>query len=72
MISDVDYSGSESIRQLHEELKKRGVVLVLSDVRDQVMQQLEQDTIIDLIGRDNVFDSFRDAVVAYQKINEGA
>jgi SulP family sulfate permease len=72
MISDVDYSGSESIRQLHEELKKRGVVLVLSDVRDQVMQQLEQDTIIDLIGRDYVFDSFRDAVVAYQKVNEGA
>jgi SulP family sulfate permease len=72
MISDVDYSGSESIKQLHEELKKRGVVLVLSDVRDQVMQQLEQDTIIDLIGKDNVFDSFRDAVVAYQKVNEGA
>jgi SulP family sulfate permease len=72
MISDIDYSGSESIRQLHEELKKRGIVLVLSDVRDQVMQQLERDKFIDLIGKDHVFDSFRDAVVAYQKINEGA
>jgi len=36
------------------------------------MQQLEQDTIIDLIGKDKVFDSFRDAVVAYQKVNKGA
>ena len=72
MISDVDYSGSESIRQLHEELKKRGIVLVLSDVRDQVMQQLERDNFIDLIGKDHVFDSFRDVVVAYQKVNEGA
>jgi MFS superfamily sulfate permease-like transporter len=72
MISDVDYSGSESIRQLHEELKKRGIVLVLSDVRDQVMQQLERDKFIDLIGKDHVFDSFRDVVVAYQKVNEGA
>jgi sulfate permease, SulP family len=69
MISDLDYSGSESVKQLHEELKKRGVVLVLSDVRDQVMQQLEQDTIIDLIERDNVFDSFRDVVAAYQKVH---
>jgi MFS superfamily sulfate permease-like transporter len=72
MISDVDYSGSESIRQLHAELKKRGVVLVLSDVRDQVMQQLERDTFIELIGKDHVFDSFRDAVEAYQKAHGGS
>jgi SulP family sulfate permease len=72
MIGDIDYSGSESIRQLHEELKKRGIVLVLSDVRDQVMQQLERDKFIDLIGKDHVFDSFFDVVVAYQKVNEGA
>jgi len=72
MISDVDYSGSESIRQLHEELKKRGIVLVLSDVRDQVMQQLERDKFIDLVGKDHIFDSFRDVLVAYQKVNEGA
>ena len=71
MIGDIDYSGSESIRQLHEELKKRDIVLVLSDVREQVMQQLERDKFIDLIGKDHVFDSFFDVVVAYQKVNEG-
>ena len=72
MISDIDYSGSESVRQLHDELKKRGVTLVLSDVQDQVMQQLEQDKLIDLIGKDHVFDSFRDAVVAFQKLPGGS
>ena len=72
MIGDIDYSGSESVRHLHGEMKKRGVILVLSDLDDQVMQQLERDNIIDLIGKDHVFDSFRDAVVAYQKVNEGA
>jgi MFS superfamily sulfate permease-like transporter len=70
MIGDIDYSGSESVRHLHRELKKRGVVLVLSDLENQVMQQLEQDKIIDLVGRDQVFDSFRDAVAAYQKVHE--
>jgi SulP family sulfate permease len=68
MIGDIDYSGSESIRQLHGELKKRGVVLVLSDLDDQVMKQLEQDKIMDLIGKDHIFNSFRDTVVAYQKV----
>jgi SulP family sulfate permease len=72
MIGDIDYSGSESIRQLHGDLKKRGVVLVLSDLDDQVMKQLEQDKILDLIGKDHIFNSFRDTVVAYQTVNEGA
>ncbi len=67
MIGDIDYSGAESIRQLHGELAKRGVVLVLSDLDDQVMKQLERDTILDLIGKDHVFGSYHDAVVAYQK-----
>jgi sulfate permease, SulP family len=72
MIGDIDYSGSESIRQLHGELKKRGVVLVLSDLDEQVMIQLERDKIMDLIGKDHIFGSFRDAVVAYQKVDEVA
>jgi SulP family sulfate permease len=68
MIGDIDYSGAESIRQLHGELAKRGVVLVLSDLEDQVKIQLERDTILDLIGKDHVFGSYHDAVVAYQNV----
>jgi high affinity sulfate transporter 1 len=72
MIGDIDYSGSEALKQLHGELKKRGVVLVMSDIDEQVMKQLERDTIIGLIGKDKVFDSFRDAVVAYQNEQRGS
>jgi MFS superfamily sulfate permease-like transporter len=68
MIGDIDYSGAESIRQLHGELAKRGVVLVLSDLDDQVKIQLERDTILNLIGKDHVFGSYHDVVVAYQKV----
>ena len=71
MIGDIDYSASEAIKQLHGELKKRGVVLVLSDLDDQVLKQLEQDRIVDLIGKDHIFNSFRDTVVAYQKVYGG-
>ena len=72
MIGDIDYSASEAIKQLHGELKKRGVVLVLSDLDDQVLKQLEQDRIVDLIGKDHIFNSFRDTVVAYQKVYGGS
>ncbi|MCU0630652.1 MAG: SulP family inorganic anion transporter [Methanoregulaceae archaeon] len=71
MIGDIDYSGSESIKQLHGRLKKHGVELVISDIRDQVMRQLEKDRIIELIGKEHVFDSYRDAFVAYQELEAG-
>jgi MFS superfamily sulfate permease-like transporter len=71
MIGDIDYSGSESLKQLYGQLKKRGIVLVLSDMQENVMRQLGRDMFIDLIGKDHVFDSFHDAVEAYQKVNSG-
>jgi sulfate permease, SulP family len=69
IIRDIDYSGSESIKQLHKELKQRGVVLVLCNIEDQVKRQLEKDKIIELIGKDHVFDSFQDVVAAYEALS---
>ncbi|ACL16759.1 SulP family inorganic anion transporter [Methanosphaerula palustris] len=69
-IQDIDYSGSEALKQLHGELKKRGIVLVLSSVEDQVMHQLERDNLIDLIGKEHIFEFTRDMIVAYQKLPE--
>ena len=66
MMADIDFSGAESLKQVQGMLKKRGIELVMSDVSDPVMRQLERDGIIGLIGRDHVFDSFRDAAAAYQ------
>jgi MFS superfamily sulfate permease-like transporter len=68
IVRDIDYSGSESIKQLHRELKQRSVVLVISDIEDQVKRQLERDKIIELIGKDHVFDSFQDVVAAYEAL----
>ena len=65
---DIDYSGSEALKQLHGELKKRDVVLVLSYVEDHVMHQLERDKLIDLIGKEHIFEFTKDVIVAYQKL----
>ena len=66
-IHDIDFSGSEALKQLHAELRKRDVVLVMSYVEDHVRHQLERDKLIDLIGREHIFDFTRDVLVAYEK-----
>jgi sulfate permease, SulP family len=68
-IQDIDFSGSEALKQLHGELKKRGVVLVLSSVEDPVMHQLERDKLVDLIGKEHIFEFTKDVMVAYQKVS---
>lgn len=69
-IQDIDFSSSEALKQLHGELKKRGVLLVLSSVQGSVIHQLERDNLIDLIGKENIFDFTKDVIVAYQKVKK--
>jgi sulfate permease, SulP family len=65
-IQDIDFSASEALKQLHGELKKRGVVLVMSSVEDPVMRQLERDKLVDLIGKEHFFEFTKDVIVAYK------
>jgi SulP family sulfate permease len=69
-IQDIDFSGSEALKQLHTELKKRGIELVMSSVEDYVMHQLERDKLIDLIGKEHIFEFTKDVIIAYQKLPE--
>ena len=67
-IHDIDFSGSEALKQLHGELKKRDIVLVMCYVETHVMHQLERDKFVDLIGKEHIFDFTKDVVVAYEKL----
>ncbi|HUH79458.1 MAG TPA: sodium-independent anion transporter [Methanoregula sp.] len=49
-IQDIDFSGSEALKQLLAELRSRGIVLVMSSVEEPVMRQLERDGLVDRIG----------------------
>jgi sulfate permease, SulP family len=71
-VNDIDYSGSESLRQLHGELKSRGVTLVLSHLEDLVRSELERDTLIELIGKDYVFSSKDEVVTSFIQRMEGS
>jgi sulfate permease, SulP family len=63
-IQDINFSGSEALKQHHKELKKRGIVLILISVEDPVMRQLERDKLIGLNGKEHIFEFTKDVVVA--------
>ena len=65
-IADVDYSGSDSLRQVLDELADRGVTLALADISPAVGAQLDAYGLTARIGPENVFASVRQAVAAYE------
>ena len=65
-IADVDYSGSDSLRQVQEELARKGVTLVLADLSPGVRSQLDAYGLVDKIGPTNIYGSAEEAVQAYR------
>ena len=66
-IGDVDFTSAETLKSVYAYLKKRGITLVLSDVVQPVMNELERDDIIKMIGRDHIFESVQDVIIAYKR-----
>ena len=67
-VGDLDYSASETIRALHDELAQRHVTLVVAGVSDEVKAEMERDGLIELLGADHVFDWPDQAVAAYRAL----
>lgn len=64
-IGDIDYSGAETLKQVHEELRRRGIILVLADLKEPVLARLGRDGILDLVGREYVFETVFDVIRIY-------
>ena len=65
-VADVDYTGAETIRQVHDQLAQRDVRLVVCDLNDDVRAELERFGTIDLLGPDAVHDTVEDVVAAHR------
>jgi len=55
-IDDIDFTGSLTLRAVHDELKQRGVALTLCHVLDPVRAELDRDGVTELIGADHLFE----------------
>ena len=65
-IGDVDYSGADTIRQVHEELGRMGVTIALSDISPRVRSQLDAYGSTGLIGADRIYPTIGDLIRAYR------
>jgi high affinity sulfate transporter 1 len=65
-ISDIDYSGSKTLAELHSTLGERNVRLVLADVSRDVHEQLGVYGLSSELGADAVFGSVGEAVEAHR------
>ena len=66
-IPDIDYSGGETIRQLQGDLVEHGVVLVIAEPLAPVRELLDRYGLVDLLGRDRIFDTVEEAVAAFDQ-----
>ncbi len=64
-IGDIDFTASDTLKNVYTHLKKLGIILVLSDVVQPVMNELDKDGITKLIGREHIFESVHEVIEAY-------
>ncbi len=67
-IGDIDYSGADSVRQINEELGRKGVTFVVADLSPNARAQLDAYGLSEKIGKDHFYDSITEAVLAYQAL----
>ncbi len=69
-IPDIDYSGGETLRQLHTVLDEHGIRLVIAAALPPVVITLDRYGLADLLGRDAIYESVDDAVEAFRQATD--
>jgi len=64
-VGDIDYSGADAVRRMHEELKAHDITFVLLDANDRVRALLDRYGLTSTIGEDHMFGNLEDLLAAY-------
>ncbi len=67
-ITNVDYTAARMVRELHEQLVDRGVVLVFARVPPSLKADLDRHLLTEVIGPAQFFDRLHDAAAAFAKL----
>ncbi len=65
-VDDVDYSAGQTLREIHAELKKRGIRLVVAELAEEVRTEVVRYGLVDLLGEDAFFDTVTEVIDAYE------
>ena len=66
----IDITGLQTLEEVIRDLQKRGVRVMLTGANERVRIKLEKAGSIELIGVDNCFNDFRDALLRCQDLTE--
>jgi SulP family sulfate permease len=67
-ITHVDYTAARVVRDLQQNLKDRGVDLVLAHVESDLKPDLVRHQLVEAIGADKIFERLHDALAAYHSL----
>jgi len=65
-VTELDYSAGQALKELHQDLSRRGVILALIMVQVRHQSALERFGLIDMIGADRIFESRYACLEAYR------
>jgi MFS superfamily sulfate permease-like transporter len=66
-VADIDFSAAETLREIYEVLKSRGIRLVWANVISPLKAELNKYELTELIGEDAFYETIGDVVKAYTK-----
>ena len=67
-VDDIDFTAANTLKELFKILKEKNVRLVLADIDSHVSLELERSGLIDLLGKDAIFETAVTAIEAYRLI----
>jgi MFS superfamily sulfate permease-like transporter len=63
-ITAVDYSAARVVREVEQDLSRRGIALVLVHPQSSLRDDLRRHRLSDVIGADHIFDTLHEALAA--------
>ena len=71
-ITDIDFSAAQSVRDLIDELKRRGVRIVFARVSSYLRSDMDRHHITDAVGEDWIFTTLHEAIAAARRRTPGS
>ncbi len=66
-ITQVDYTAARVVKELHDDLARKGVELVFAHVQSDLRPDLDRHHLTEVIGANRIFDSLHEALECYHK-----
>ena len=66
-IPDIDYTGAQTLKQVHDLLEEHGVKLVVAESMGDVRRVLKRFGLTELLGADAIYPSLQEMLAAYEQ-----